>query len=251
MSIAEIFKGEHFALDENKLIPIENAATKINYESFCEILKISPEHLFLNPDSFINRYCYWDELYYHPFMSLDTAILNMKMGKYSQAEHINKRITYVHSAYESKQWNEIIKFTDKKVLFHVYKKLRPLIPEEERTNVFLNIHVRSESGYDIDLVRSVIDGPKDASYDMSNAQMKPKDGYYVIYRGSTPESTPVGEAFSWTLSKEIAEFFAGRFNSNGVVYQAKVHKDKVKAFINNKEQEVIAFPEDIIDIKEI
>ncbi|WAT23507.1 hypothetical protein O0R52_22255 (plasmid) [Bacillus halotolerans] len=251
MSIAEIFKGEHFALDENKLIPIEDAAEKINYEPFCEILGIRPKHLFLNTDSFINRYCYWDGLYYHPFMSLDMAILNFNMGNYSQAELINKRIKYVHSAYESKQWKEIIKFTDKKVLFHVYKKIMPLIPEEERANAFLEIHVRSESGYDIDLVRSVIDGPKDASYDISNARMKPIDGYYIIYRGSTPESTQVDEAFSWTLSKEIAEFFAGRFDSNGVVYQAKVHKDKVKAFIDNKEQEVIVFPEDIIGIEEI
>jgi len=251
MNISEIFKGEHFALDETKLIPIEEAETEPKYASVCEILEISPKHLFYDPEGLFNRYCYWDGLFYQPFMSLDTTFLEINLGDFSEADRFKVRLSFIQDAYESKKWRSVLNYTDKKVLFHVYKKISSMIPKEERANTFLEIYVRSESGYDAALVREVIDGPKDESYDISNALQKPKEDYYVIYRGATPESTPVNEAFSWTLSKEIAEFFAGRFNSNGTVYQGRIHKDKIKAFINNKEQEVIAFPEDIMDIKEI
>ncbi|MCD7911018.1 hypothetical protein KC480_05700 [Bacillus velezensis] len=247
MNITDIFKSEHFALNENELIPIDAVKKEEEYAPFCDILNINSKYLFFNPEGFINPFCYWDGLYYHPFMALDTSFLIM--GNYSLAEGFKIRLYNVQKAYDAGNWNLVLKYADKKVLFQVYKKVSSMIPLENRANTFLEIYVRSESGHASDFVRSVLEGPKDESYNISNAEPAPSNGYYVIYRGSTPESTPVERAFSWTLSKEIAQFFAERFDSDGVVYQGKIHADKVKAYINNEEQEVIVFPEDIIDVK--
>ena len=81
-----------------------------------------------------------------------------------------------------------------------------------------------------------------------------EDGYLVIYRGQGSKSSSIEEAYSWSLSKEVAVWFANRFDLDSnlkSVYKAKIHIDCVKDFYNSKEQEVIAHFDDLIDVEKI
>lgn len=60
----------------------------------------------------------------------------------------------------------------------------------------------------------------------------------TVYRGIQPNENIKG--FSWSLSQEIAEWFAQRYGHDGNVYSLIVDKKHVIAYINNRnEKEII------------
>ena len=70
-------------------------------------------------------------------------------------------------------------------------------------------------------------------------------------RGEGDKSTSYTEAYSWTISKEIADFFAHRFDSDGIIYKAKVRQQDILDYINDRnEQEILVFPENVYEVKE-
>jgi hypothetical protein len=64
------------------------------------------------------------------------------------------------------------------------------------------------------------------------------DGYLTIYRGEGKRSTPLENAYSWTLSKSIANRFANHFEK-GRIYQAKVKVENIISYENEREEEEI------------
>ena len=71
----------------------------------------------------------------------------------------------------------------------------------------------------------------------------------IIYRGVTPYNKKNIRALSWTLDYNTAEWFANRFGQNGTVYSATIDKNKIYAYFNDKEQEVIVDPAFLENIK--
>lgn len=71
----------------------------------------------------------------------------------------------------------------------------------------------------------------------------------IIYRGVTPYNKKNIRALSWTLDYNTAKWFANRFGQNGIIYSATIDKNKIYAYFNDKEQEVIVDPKFLEDIK--
>lgn len=67
---------------------------------------------------------------------------------------------------------------------------------------------------------------------------------FVVYRGLQENAQEDG--LSWTLSKDVAEWFASRFENNGEIIEKTVHKAEVIAYFNDREEEEI-----ILDIKKV
>lgn len=60
----------------------------------------------------------------------------------------------------------------------------------------------------------------------------------TVYRGLQRNASP--EALSWTLDKNIAEWFANRFDNNGEVIKATINKKYVFAYIDGRgEKEIV------------
>lgn len=71
----------------------------------------------------------------------------------------------------------------------------------------------------------------------------------TIYRGVTSFNAKNVKALSWTLDKNVAEWFAGRFDEDGTVYQAQIDKSHIYAFFDSRnESEVIVDPKYLMDI---
>lgn len=69
----------------------------------------------------------------------------------------------------------------------------------------------------------------------------------TIYRGEGDKSTPVDKALSWTLSKEVAMFFACKNSNTGAsIYTAQIKREAILDYLDGRnENEILAFPEDI------
>lgn len=259
MNISDIFKGEHAMIDEEQLIQLsgltEKKLRKFNLsqqslEEVSKILDVDKKFLFLDPNGVLNPFCYWDKFFYFRFLSLDMDYLNMKIGMdftISKQFQVTKEKLYSYK--KEKLWEECIFLSDKKVSMLVFMNLRNLIPKEQQKEIFLNEYQRNEYGFDRlnpNIVREVLKLPTPKEYNIDNYKGKPNEhGYYTVYRGVTPQSSPLDKAYSWTLDRSVARFFAERFNSKGKILKGKVHKNNIHAYIEN-EKEVLIFAEDII-----
>jgi hypothetical protein len=70
----------------------------------------------------------------------------------------------------------------------------------------------------------------------------------VVYRGTQSTSALV-KGLSWTLSKDVAVWFKNRFAFGGTLYKAKIDKENVYAYNNDREEkEIILNPYKLKDI---
>ena len=67
---------------------------------------------------------------------------------------------------------------------------------------------------------------------------------FVVYRGLQENAREDG--LSWTLSKDVAEWFASRFENDGEIIEKTAYKTEVIAYLNDRDEEEI-----ILDIKKV
>lgn len=67
---------------------------------------------------------------------------------------------------------------------------------------------------------------------------------FVVYRGLQENAQEDG--LSWALSKDVAEWFASRFENDGEIIEKIVHKTEVIAYFNDRDEKEI-----VLDIKKV
>ena len=78
------------------------------------------------------------------------------------------------------------------------------------------------------------------------------DDEVTVYRGVTSYNAQNVKALSWTLDREVAEWFAHRYGENGTVYEAQVRKENIYAiFLGRNEAEVIVNPERLAGLSQL
>lgn len=78
------------------------------------------------------------------------------------------------------------------------------------------------------------------------------DDVVTVYRGVTSYNAENVKALSWTLNRDIAEWFAHRFGEQGTVYEAQIPKEHICAvFMGRNEAEVIVDPKCLLDISPV
>lgn len=75
------------------------------------------------------------------------------------------------------------------------------------------------------------------------------DDVVTVYRGVASHNAKNVRALSWTLSRDIAEWFAHRYGEQGAVYVAQIQKEYICAvFLGRGEEEVILDPKHLRNI---
>ena len=78
------------------------------------------------------------------------------------------------------------------------------------------------------------------------------DDCVTIYRGVTDYNRTNIRALSWSLDYKTAQWFAGRFDQEGTVYQATINKKDILAvFTGRNESEIIVDPKCLQNIEEV
>lgn len=237
-------------MDESALIPITQLTieqlrqiglSKEELEEVIELLEIDEENLYYQNNPF-ERFCFWDGWFYHGFPTIqvdfltefDNTFINLFQEKRNQ----------IYELVKNQEWEVAIWAVDTKVSFHFFRRIRHHFSPEKQKELFLEVYVRNEYGFQYfedEFYRELLSMPTPEEFDVSQSEIKPdKNGYYHIYRGGS------AEGYSWSLKKEVAEFFANRFNQNRKILKGKIHISKIKAYISlRNEEEVLVFPEDI------
>lgn len=122
------------------------------------------------------------------------------------------------------------------------------IPKNQLKDVFLYIYQSMDYAFDVfpdNVLNDIFSSLKEENNNTSEKLIR-------IYRGTTPESTPLEKAYSWTTSKKIAKFFADRFQTgDGVIYRGYIKEKDIIYRDRDGEFEVLCKFEDIQNIEEI
>lgn len=249
MNIADLFQDIHAEIDMSQCFRLVDRPQyqPEGFDKLVEMLEADADGFYMSPRSF-HPYFYAKDGFYHYFIVFDYNVWTDKNYQaFNEAEQFKARREYFRKLYAENDYSTAILMTDKRYRFTLYKELFEKIPMEERFDTFIEIYTRGEYGFDkIDpaFIRQVF------NYRYLSKEWKPfesEEEFITVYRGVTKKSSPLDKAYSWTLDKKVAEFFATRFESRGKVITAKVRPKDIICLIDTRnEKEVLILPEDII-----
>ena len=115
---------------------------------------------------------------------------------------------------------------------------------------FFSFYIMSDYGFSAlseDTFEKIVAKKTEKDWHRTYECLKSLPDTVTIYRGQTKLSTPLEQAYSWTVAKNIACFFACRMGTDDAeIVEARVSKDKILEYdISSNEQEVFVKFEDI------
>lgn len=238
----DIFELSHGS--EEELIPIKALNDK-------EAEKVI-EHYNLDINDFyyvkgrLYKYCYMRDYVF-------VEIYNMSIEgfkTYQIIETINFREQYFKRALENKNYGDFFCMLDKPRRLYWFIQLCNEMSKAEARFVFRYIYTSMEYGFK-EIPEKMIE---EYLYndDLDRNQF---DEIVTIYRGEGSKSNTYDKAYSWTLDRKIAVFFANRFNKNDNnkrLYKAEVKREDIIDCIENRnESEIIVLPKNIMNVKRL
>lgn len=147
----------------------------------------------------------------------------------------------------------------KPYLLAFVKFAEPLLSKEDFAKILADAWIRSENpNNDPNLSRGRLlamfraADPKLIMDGQEQEMFNSLGDIVTIYRGVRSARPGSVDALSWTLDKEIAQWFACRFGCSGTVYEAKIEKKHIHAlFLGRNESEVIINPRYLMDITQV
>lgn len=242
MKIEDIFFMSHS--NSGGLIPLKNAKNK-EFEKLIKDNGLDVNNFYIATDKFY-PYCYMNGTVCVAIYG-DTQEIFDSLRVKSTIEHMEE----LHKkCIETKDYDRLFIYIDKPYRFYWYEKLFDDIPDENKYEIFLDIYSGSEYGFntlDRDFIEEIF------KYKKEPTNIPCEDDILTIYRGEASMSTSYKEAFSWTLDKDVARWFANRFNSGkAVVYKANVKKEDILEYLDDRnEAEVLVFPEKLFNVEKI
>lgn len=115
---------------------------------------------------------------------------------------------------------------------------------------FFSFYIMSDYGFSAlstDTLEKIVAKKTEKDWQRTRECVKSLPEVVTIYRGQTKLSTPLEKAYSWTVDKSIACFFACRMGTDDAeIVEARVSKDKILEYdISSNEKEVWVKFEDI------
>lgn len=231
---------------------------KEEMKAIIEYLEVEPKNLYYFYCDYLPCFYYINEKGFNYIKLITTRLKEMKLIKAKRV--IDSIVTKQANSLKDGDYSGIFDFIEREYrieafiqLLDLYEHSKVEIGSGELFDVFTDAYMSSESGFnefsreDMSLIMSL---NTDNSY--KNNINADDNGYVTIYRGEGELSTPLDKAYSWTLDKEKAEWFANRFDPEGIgiIYQAKVNIGNINAYFKSRdEEEVIIFPEDVVDVQ--
>lgn len=209
------------------------------------------KHIYYWETTFPNSF-YFNTFTYIPIWSLSKDSLDLMRIN----ELIEQTDSRMNNWLKKNDYLSIFSYVEKKMKIPLYMKHFDEIPLDQKYDVFRLIYRNSEYGFrdfDSALLEQIFD-TRSFSKEWENDMLElksfaDKNGLITIYRGEGERSQPVEEALSWSLSKDMAIFFATRFAPTGILYEGKIAIGDILDYLHNRdEEEVLVEPSAVIDI---
>lgn len=241
LSIEDIFGMEH-SNNGVTLIPLK----ELDNKDFNNVIKSFDLDIndFYKVYGKLHPYCYFKGTVY-------VEIYEMSKKHFNNF-HIKERIVQQGKLHEkcikNDEYDKLFWLIEKPLRFKKYQELFNQIPDNQKYEVFKDIYVSSEYGFN-KLPKKFL--KEIFKYNNSNKNWF-KENVITIYRGEDTKSTSYTEAYSWTINEKIAFKFANRFGNEGSIYMGKVEQKDILDYIEDRgESEVLVYPENVFNIEEV
>lgn len=198
------------------------------------------------------RYCRGYVLWNIP--CLDVGILK----RMKALDNLNNHHEHFQKLMNERNFKGLFNSIDRVIAMKAYIHLFEDIPDEDKYSIFRKIYVNKEYNFDdlsLEFFESILSYRQyceEWKRDMEFLRSKVKEDVIWIYRGEGTESTPSDYAFSWSLSQNVAKFFARRFSGGGTVLEGTLELKDVCDYIHsNNEEEILVIPGSVQNIEEI
>lgn len=159
----------------------------------------------------------------------------------------------------SKNALSIYHLIEKPYVLGFLKYAAPSLSRADYSSILADAWIRSEQpNHDPNLPQSRLlamfraADPKLLMDDEEWERLDSLDDTVTVYRGVHSAKSDGVHAMSWTLDKDTAAWFAGRYGRQGKVFEAKVEKKHICAlFLGRNESEVIVDPRYLTDITQV
>lgn len=255
--MSDIFKSAHGALDPEDLEPLSDYIdephfpTQKEFDEAVEFMNLDPDCLFFNRGDRLHPIIYWKGPVFYGFFGGHFSIESLKMMR---ADKIIEQQEKVFSEYlKKKDYESVFSRAEKKIAIPLFIEMYDEIPDNQKYDVFTDVYVRSEYGFQAFPIKIIKDcfNKRKLSNDWKERMIELKDemklnddGTVTIYRGENTGSAKSDDAFSWTLSKKTAKFFADRFNKGaGKTNSKNIDPSEIIDYLPHRgETEIILMP---------
>ncbi len=199
---------------------------------------------YFNRGSYMSWFCY-----YHKYVVIDiTHFTEPCLKDFRILEFIELESERLQTALAEKNFKNFFYMIDDRIALFAYQELFDIIPDNDKYDLLWLIYFRC--GYHLEqLNREAVSEVLRYRPREKHREDAGTDGYVKIYRGQIAGSIPVSLATSWTTDLNTAIYYATRFNQSGTIFSARIHQDKVIAYIKrHNDKEILAYPEDIQNI---
>lgn len=247
MSVNDIIFNINQQIKEEELVPVLSALDKINVdqqtiEAYCDHFDIDINHVYFT--SVANQ-----PFVYYKF-PIFAQIITFHVSEESTPYDIDRQISYVQKAYNERKWENYLLATEGCCSMMIFLKLFPMLPAKNKYQFLKDFYVQQYHGHTMltnDMWKEALENrPADYKIELPSEQ-----DVYTIYRGVGSKSASMEDTLSWSIDGHTAFKFAYRDLSNSVIYEAKVKKEHIIDYIDDRnEQEVLVLPKHVFDVKE-
>lgn len=255
----DVFRSAHASIDKKDLVPLDKMLGKPNFPTkneldaaikYLDLSKEDEKHFFYSKTDMLTPIIYWKGPFYYGFTGgLNMEALTMLRAK----EYFEHKTKFISDCLSKKDYNKLFMRVDKKILIPTFMDIYNEIPDDQKYDVFIDLYQRSEYGFgmfDSKIIKDVFSKNKYSKERIERmnaftkkAKLNP-DGTISVFRGENTGSAKEEAAFSWTLSKKTADFFANRFSKGtGKIIKKNIDPESVIDYLSNRgEAEVLLMP---------
>jgi len=140
----------------------------------------------------------------------------------------------ISESLKNKDYNSYIFLHERPYRLEALLKIIDELPENN-IDLIISVWIDSESpSTNLFVWKSIFNSIKEGF----QSTMENLPEFITIYRGYCSEND---KGISWTLSKEVADFFANRFGEAGKVKSITINKNKAWGYTNNRNEEEIIY----------
>jgi len=187
----------------------------------------------------LEKYGYESQNYFYPVLLFNGKVLIPYGNPSKPYEELFNKIDSVESAF-------LLTLNSYRLfLYEWYEHKKWFSSDQESREILLDIRTSLEGGFEYidEEYQYFFEKTAEKSKDIAELKENFSDEILTIYRGQASKSTPYDEALSWTLNKDVALFFANRFDSEDCkILESRVHIDNVIAYISDREEFEVLVP---------
>lgn len=240
-------------LNRNNFIPTDEHQNYEQFKKYITKIGLDINCFYINEDSLLNSAWYIEDYVTIPLHTLSEEYLEFIKIK----ETIQKRKELIEVRKKNKNYTGLFILIEKPFRMAYFLNIYDELEATEFLELFELVWSSCEYNFNLlsneDILQRIeeirsIKNIKDRLVKKYNI----KNDVVTIYRGEADKSTSFNNgAISWTLSHDIASFFANRFRANNPkIYKANVLIKDILMLIDN-EQEVLVRKENLFNIEKI